>query len=112
MGLCVNLAKVKAWSHAVRVARKHIINWLELVICARLGKTGVFRARAGGEMTYDAKTLLKELVRLENAWQYYGDVLNAVRFEDDSLVISEYFGRDFRIPLRNVSMNAIPPLTY
>jgi len=107
MGLFVNLAKVRAWSLAVGVARKHVVNWPEPVIGARLGKKGVFRSRAGGTISCEAKMLLRLLVRLEDAWQRWGDVLNPVRFENDSLIISGYFGRDFRFPLRTVFVS--PP---
>jgi len=93
-------SKIWAYHNAVRVAKKHVVNWPELVIGARLRKTGVFRSKAGGTISCDAKTLLKRLVRLENLWKHHGDVLSVVRFENDSIVIPNYFGRDFRIPFK------------
>lgn len=93
-------ARVKAWSHAVRVARKHVSNWQSLVLKAVSGSDGVFRSRAGGTISCDAKSLLRLIVRLENAWNHYGDVLKPVRFEDGDVIIPDYFGRDFRIPLK------------
>ncbi len=92
-------ARVKAWFHAVGAARKHCINWAELVLGAGSGSGGMFRSRAGGAISCDAKRLLRQLVRLENAWRHYSDVLPVVKFGDDFLVIPDYFGRDFRIPL-------------
>jgi FkbM family methyltransferase len=92
------LSRLGAWFNAVRVARKHVINWHQLVVWALHGGSSRFRSRAGGTVFCDAKTLLRQLVRLESAWQHAGDTLPAVRFEDDSLVIPHYFGREFRIP--------------
>jgi FkbM family methyltransferase len=103
-------ARVTAWFHAVGAARKHVVNWPELVLKAAFGYDGVFRSRAGGTLSCDGKVLLRQLVRLENAWRHYGDVLGVVRFEGDSLVIPNYFGRDFRIPLRAVGV--APPSAF
>jgi FkbM family methyltransferase len=103
-------ARVMAWFHAVGAARKHVVNWPELVLKAAFGYDGVFRSRAGGTLSCDGKVLLRQLVRLENAWRHYGDVLGVVRFEGDSLVIPNYFGRDFRIPLRAVGV--APPSAF
>jgi FkbM family methyltransferase len=94
------IARVKTWSHAVRVARRHVVNWLKLVSKYLSGSSGLFQARAGGALTCDARMLLKQLVRLENAWRHCGDTLPTVRFEDNSIVIPNYFGRDFAIPLK------------
>jgi FkbM family methyltransferase len=91
-------SRLGAWFNAVRVARKHVINWHQLVVWALHGGSSRFRSRASGTVSCDAKTLLRQLVRLESVWQHYGDTLPAVRFEDDSLVIPNYFGREFRIP--------------
>ena len=52
----------------------------------------------------------RQLVSLENSWRHYGDVLGIVRFEEDSLVVPNYFGRDFRIPLRAVGV--APPYAF
>jgi FkbM family methyltransferase len=46
------------------------------------------------------KTLLKKVVRIEHVWRLHGDTLPPVRFEDDSIVIPNYFGRDFRVPFK------------
>ena len=92
--------KLTTWFNAVGVARKHSVDWLKLTIFAFLGKNGVFRSRAGGTISCDAKTLLRLIVRLENAWNHYGEVLKPVRFEDGDVIIPDYFGRDFRIPLK------------
>ena len=100
MGLFVNFAKVKAYRNAVGVARKHVVNWLELCFSAYLGRGGVFRSRVGGVIACDAKKLLKQLVQLENVWNHYGEVLKPVGFEDGDVLIPDYFGRDFRIPLK------------
>jgi len=100
VGLFVNLAKVKAYRNAVGVARKHFVNWLELCFSAYLGRGGVFRSRAGGVIACDAKKLLRRFVRMEYVWRLYGDVLPSVRFENDSIVIPNYFGRDFRVPFK------------
>jgi hypothetical protein len=94
------LARVKGWAYAVGVGRKHVINWPELMLKAVSGQDGVFKSKAGGSITCDGKVLLRQLVRLENSWRHNGDILGIVRFEEDSLVIPNYFGRDFRIPLR------------
>jgi FkbM family methyltransferase len=104
------LSRLGAWFNAVRVARKHVINWHQLVVWALHGGSSRFRSRAGGTVSCDAKTLLRQLVRLESSWQHDGDTLPAVRFEDDSLVIPHYFGREFRIPYGE---NVIPrPPSY
>jgi FkbM family methyltransferase len=103
-------ARIQAWSHAVKIARSHVVNWPELVLKAVSGYDGVFRSRAGGTLSCDGKVLLRQLVRLENAWRHYGDVLDVVRFEENSLVIPNYFGRDFRIPLRAVGV--APPSAF
>jgi len=93
-------SKIWAYQNAVRVARKHFVNWPELVVSAFLGRDGVFRARAGGAISYDAKKLLRKFVRMEYVWRLYGDVLPSVRFENDSIIIPNYFGRDFRVPFK------------
>jgi len=103
-------ARVTAWFHAVGAARKHVVNWPELVLKAFSSSDGVFRSRAGGSISCDGKVLLRQLVSLENSWRYYGDVLGVVRFEGNSLVIPNYFGRDFRIPLRAVGV--APPSAF
>jgi FkbM family methyltransferase len=102
--------RVTAWFHAVGAARKHVVNWPELVLKTAFGYDGVFRSRAGGSISCDGKVLLRQLVSLENAWRHYSDVLGVVRFEGDSLVIPNYFGRDFRIPLRAVGV--APPSAF
>lgn len=94
------LTKAKVYYNAVSVARKHFVNWPELVTSALMGRTGVFKLRAGGTASGDAKALLKKIVRIEDTWRLYGDTLPPVRFEDDSLVIPNYFGRDFRVPFK------------
>jgi FkbM family methyltransferase len=104
------LARVRSWSYAMRVSRKHVINWPELMLKAVFGQDGVFKSKAGGSIACDGKVLLRQLVRLENSWRHYGDVLGIVRFEEDSLVIPNYFGRDFRIPLRAVGV--APPSAF
>jgi FkbM family methyltransferase len=105
--LCIGsglFSKFGAYRNAVGVARKHFVNWPELVVSAFLGRGGVFRSRAGGTLSCDGKALLRQLVSLENSWRHWGDVLDVVRFEENSLVIPNYFGRDFRIPLRAVGL--------
>jgi FkbM family methyltransferase len=94
------LTKAKAYYNAVSVARKHFVNWPELVVSALMGRSGVFKPRAGGTVSRDAKTLLKKVVRIEHVWRLHGDTLPPVRFEDDSIVIPNYFGRDFRVPFK------------
>ena len=101
--------RVKAWSHTVSVARKHVSNWQSLVLKAVSGSEGVFRFRAGGTISCDAKSLLRLIVRLENAWNHHGDVLKPVGFEDGDVIIPDYFGCDFRVPLKAVTSVA-PPL--
>jgi hypothetical protein len=86
------LTKAKVYYNAVSVARKHFVNWPELVTSALMGRTGVFKLRAGGTASGDAKALLKKIVRIEDTWRLYGDTLPPVRFEDDSLVIPNYLG--------------------
>ena len=106
-------ARVRAWSHAVMAVRKHVVNWPALVLKAVSGSDGMFRSRAGGAISCDAKTLLKLITRLENEWNRYGEVLKPVRFEDGDVIIPHYFGRDFRVPLKAVGV--LPPsafLTY
>jgi FkbM family methyltransferase len=36
---------------------------------------------------------------LERKWRHHGDVLSVVGFQNDSLVISNYFGKKFMVPL-------------
>jgi hypothetical protein len=81
------LTKAKVYYNAVSVARKHFVNWPELVVSALMGRSGVFKPRAGGTVSRDAKTLLKKVVRIEHVWRLHGDTLPPVRFEDDSIVI-------------------------
>jgi FkbM family methyltransferase len=102
--------RVAAWFHAVGVARRHVVNWPELVLKAVFGQDGVFKSKAGGSISCNGKVLLRQLVSLENSWRHYGHVLGIVRFEEDSLVIPNYFGRDFRIPLRAVGV--APPSAF
>jgi hypothetical protein len=83
--------RVTAWFHAVGAARKHVVNWPELVLKAVSSSDGVFRSRGGGTLSCNGKALLRQLVSLENSWRYYGDVLGVVRFEENSLVIPNYF---------------------
>jgi FkbM family methyltransferase len=103
-------SKFGAYRNAVGVARKHFVNWPELVVSAFLGRGGVYRSRGGGEVSCDAKTLLRRFVRMEYVWRLHGDTLPTVRFEDDSMVIPNYFGRDFRVPL-NMELVS-PPSIY
>lgn len=105
------MKKLTTWFNAVGVARKHSVDWLKLTIFAFLGKNGVFRSRAGGTISCDAKTLLRLIVRLENAWNHYGEVLKPVRFEDGDVIIPDYFGRDFRIPLKAEGVAPPSPLS-
>jgi FkbM family methyltransferase len=93
-------AKVRSWSYAMRVSRKHVVNWPELMLKAVSNLNGSFKSRAGGTIHCRAKTLLKQLVRLENVWYDYGDSLHIVKFDNASIIIPDYFGRDFSIPLR------------
>jgi FkbM family methyltransferase len=104
------LARVRGWAYAVGVGRKHVINWSELMLKAVSGQDGVFKSKAGGSIACNGKVLLRQLVRLENSWRHYGDVLGIVRFEEDSLVIPNYFGRNFRIPLR--AEGVTPPSAF
>jgi FkbM family methyltransferase len=93
-------ARVRSWSYAMRVSRKHVVNWSELMLKAVSNLNGSFKSRAGGTIHCRAKTLLKQLVRLENVWYDYGDSLHIVKFDNASIIIPDYFGRDFSIPLR------------
>jgi FkbM family methyltransferase len=93
-------ARVRSWSYAMRVSRKHVVNWPELMLKAVSNLNGSFKSRAGGTIHCRAKTLLKQLVRLENVWYDYGDSLHIVKFDNASIIIPDYFGRDFSIPLR------------
>jgi FkbM family methyltransferase len=100
--LCVGssmFSKLGAYRNAVGAARKHVVNWPELVLKAVLDSNGVFRSKAGGSISCDGKALLRQLTRLESVWRFYGDALGVIRFEKTSLVIPNYFGREFRIPL-------------
>jgi FkbM family methyltransferase len=113
--LCVGsglFSKLGAYRNAVGVARKHFVNWPELVVSAFLGRGGVFRSRGGGVISCDAKTLLRRFVRMEYVWGLHGDTLPTVRFEDDSMVIPNYFGRDFRVPFNVGNVTATPPSFY
>jgi FkbM family methyltransferase len=92
-------SKLGAYRNAVSVARKHVVNWPELVLMAVSNLNGAFKSRAGGTIRCRAKTLLKQLVRLENVWHDYGDNLPYLKFDNASIVIPDYFGRDFSIPL-------------
>jgi hypothetical protein len=47
---------------------------------------------------------------MEYVWRLHGDTLPTVRFEDDSMIIPNYFGRDFRVPL-NMELVS-PPSIY
>jgi FkbM family methyltransferase len=102
------IAKVWAWYRAVLVARKHCSNWAWLVIKSLLRARGKFRSRLGDSLSCDARKLLKSLVRLETTWRRYGDALPIIKFENDHLVIPNYFGRDFRLPLESASGVAPP----
>jgi len=92
-------ARIRSWSYAMRVSRKHVVNWPELMLKAVSNLNGSFKSRAGGTIHCRAKTLLKQLVRLENVWYDYGDSLHIVKFDNASIIIPDYFGRDFSIPL-------------
>jgi hypothetical protein len=98
------LARAKSWYYAVKVAKKHCINWSHLLLKALLDKDGTFRSRKGGTISCKAKALLKQLVRLENTWSHYNDTLEIIGFANDSLVIPNYFGRDFRIPINTIDI--------
>lgn len=102
------IAKVWAWYRAVLVARKHCSNWAWLVIKSLLRARGRFRSRQGGSLSCDARKLLKSLVRLETTWRLNGDTLPIIKFENDHLVIPNYFGRDFRLPLDSADGVASP----
>jgi hypothetical protein len=88
-------ARVTAWFHAVGAARKHVVNWPELVLKAVSSSDDVFRSRAGGTLSCNGKALLRQLARLEGVWRFYGDALGVIRFEKTSLVRPNYFGREF-----------------
>jgi hypothetical protein len=92
-------SKLDAYRNAVGVARKHFVDWPELVVSAFLGRSGVFRSRGGGVISCDAKTLLRRFVRMEYVWRLYGDTLPIVRFEDDSMVIPNYFWKRLKSTL-------------
>lgn len=61
---------------------------------------GGFVSRRGGVIVCSARLLLRQLVRLEKSWRHYGDMLSVVNFGPDVLIIGDYFGRDFTIPLK------------
>ena len=111
VGNHLHVCGVKAWSYAVGVARKHVSNLQSLVLKAVSGSDGVFRSRAGGTISCDAKMLLRQLVRLEDAWNRYGDVLKPVGFKNRDVIVPDYFGRDFRIPLGAMCVGS-PSLKY
>ena len=56
------------------------------------------------------RLLLKQLVRLEKSWRHFGEVLPVVKFGSDALVIANYLGRDFTIPLR--AEGVAPPSVF
>jgi FkbM family methyltransferase len=92
------LKSVKTYYNAVRIAKKHVVNWQSLIISALLNLEGKFKSRAGGVISCDAKKFLRLLVGLENTWRDHGDTLSVIGFEDASLVIAGYFGRNLYIP--------------
>jgi FkbM family methyltransferase len=92
------IKSVRTYYNAVRVAKKHVVNWQSLIFSALLNVEGKFKSRAGGEISCDARKLLRLLVGLENTWRDHGDTLDVIRFEDTSLVIPGYFGRNLYIP--------------
>jgi hypothetical protein len=73
-------------------------------------RVAFFKPRADGSISFDGKVLSWQLISLENSWRHYGNVLGVVKFEGDPLVIPNYFGRDFRIPLRARSIT--PPSAF
>jgi hypothetical protein len=82
MFLCVCrglISKLGAYYNAVGVAKKHFVNWPGLVMSALMGRSGVFKARSGGTVYCDAKTLLKKIVRIEHIWRLYGDTLPPIQ---------------------------------
>jgi hypothetical protein len=105
------LTKAKVYYNAVSVARKHFVNWPELVTSALMGRTGVFKLRAGGTISCDAKTLLKKVVRIEHVWRLHGDTLSPVRFEDDSLVIQTISGEILEYLLRWITLLHHPSIS-
>lgn len=82
------------------MARKHAINWVQLLAKATLRIDGEFFSRAGGSILCDGRLLLKQLVRLEDHWHRSGDVLPVVKFGHAKLIIGNYFNREFHIPLK------------
>jgi len=38
-------ARVQAWSHAVKIARKHVVNWPELVLKAVYNSDNMFMSK-------------------------------------------------------------------
>ncbi|MEM0461643.1 MAG: FkbM family methyltransferase [Candidatus Caldarchaeum sp.] len=87
-----------------------MVNWVSLMFRALLRMDGRFVSRGGGEIVCSGRSLLKQLVRLENSWRHYGEVLPLVKFGSDALVIPNYFGRDFTIPLR--AEGVAPPSAF
>ena len=91
------------------MARKHCVNWYNLLMDALLARKGLYRSRAGGSIFCDARTLLRQLVNLEKTWRTFGEILDVVNFENDSLIIKNYFGKNFSIPLNTWGLK--PPLS-
>jgi len=63
-------ARIQAWSHAVKIARSHVVNWPELVLKAVSSSDGVFRSRGGGTLSCNGKALLGSL----SVWKTRGGI--------------------------------------
>ena len=100
-GLNYLSGRLTSWYFAARIARKHVANWFSLLVKTLFRLDGKFVSRAGGKIACNSHLLLKQLVRLENEWQANGDVLPIIKFGSDTLTITNYFGRDFIVPLKS-----------
>jgi len=62
-------SRLSSWLYAVRAARRHVKNYLLLLILSLLRSRGVFKAKDGSiSASVDARSLLKFLARLERWW--------------------------------------------
>ncbi|MEM2041683.1 MAG: FkbM family methyltransferase [Nitrososphaerota archaeon] len=91
------LGKFDSWAYALRVARKHFRNWYLVVLCSLFRQPCRAVLRGGGAVVWNARGLLKKIVRYENKWLMAGQTAPLIKHVDGFIVFS-LFEFTYRIP--------------
>lgn len=105
------MERLGAYIYAARIARKHFKNWYIVILCSLLRLRCRAVLRAGGEVTWNARQLLKQVVRYEASSSKTQREALPIKIVNGYL-IRPWFGFLYRIPLRFFMMGALSTSEY